>query len=284
LKNASSASGFLDANQLYANECVFSGDQGPVTGVVGIEGGAVSEVINLESSGVAERDPTHHFASTAFPAETSVQTSKFVVRSLLVLAANLRYFSAHRGFAYILVYGDHTLRTPAEKARIAVVAYSLGITGFLIVLLILAQPLGLRFDFGREENLRLIDVILPTFFGYLGAASHFIFNANRGREIEQNNALLLKLLIHGPFLIFIFSVGSLFFAHYVSHQPLPSDAPRIDRMDFGTLSRYLSICLALLAATVSVVSSYLFGSPPPHMSETAADTSDKNPNEKMEGS
>jgi hypothetical protein len=55
---------------------------------------------------------------------------------------------------------------------------------------------------------------------------------------------------------------ALFYAHYVSHRPLAESEPRIDRLDFGSLSRYLSICLALLAATVSVISSYLFGAPP----------------------
>jgi hypothetical protein len=164
---------------------------------------------------------------------------------------------------------ENNVRTPAQSARIAIVAYSLGITGFLIVFLVLAQPLQLRFDFGKEENLRLIDIVLPTFFGYLGAASHFLFNANRGREVDGDNALLLRMLIHGPFLIFIFAVSALFFAHYVSHQPLPNDAPRIERMDFATLSRYLSLCLALLAATVSILSSYLFGPPPQNKPDAA---------------
>lgn len=169
------------------------------------------------------------------------------------------------------------MSTPAQSARLAVVLYSLGITGTLIIFLILAQPLGMRFDYGQEQNLRLIDVILPTFVGYLGAASHFIFNSNRGREVEPENGAMLRLLVHGPFLIFILAVSSLFFAHYISHRPLPDDAPRIDEMDFATLSRYLSICLALLAGTVSVISSYLFGSPPLATtiptSPTAIDTS-----------
>jgi hypothetical protein len=155
------------------------------------------------------------------------------------------------------------MNTAAQKARLAIVIYSLGITGFLIVFLILAQPLGMRFDFGQEQNLRLIDVVLPTFFGYLGAASHFLFNSNRGREIDPANEMMLKILVHGPFLIFIVAVSSLFFSHYVTHRPLDANEARIDRMDFAALSRYLSICLALLAATVSVLSGYLFGSPPP---------------------
>lgn len=154
------------------------------------------------------------------------------------------------------------MNSAAQSARIAVVGYSLGITGVLIVFLILAQPLGMRFDYAQEQNLRLIDVVLPTFFGYLGAASHFIFNANRGREVDETNAGMLRLLVHGPFAIFIVAVASLFFAYYMSHRPLVSGEPRIDRMDFATLSRYLSILLGLLSVTVSVASSYLFGSPP----------------------
>lgn len=152
--------------------------------------------------------------------------------------------------------------TPAQSARLAIVSYSLAITGSLIVFLILAQPLGMRFDFGQEQNLRLIDVVLPTFVGYLGAASHFIFNANRGREVDDQNVPMLRILIHGPFLIFIVAVIALFIAHYSSHRPLADADPRIDRMDFAALSRYLSICLALLAGTISILSSYLFGSPP----------------------
>lgn len=161
------------------------------------------------------------------------------------------------------------MNSSAQSARVAIVAYSLGITGTLIVFLLLAQPLGMRFDFGKEENLRLIDVILPTFLGYLGAASHFIFNADRGREIGDQNNSMLKLLVHGPFVIFIVTVSALFYAHYASHRPLSIDEPRIDSLDFATLSRYLSISLGLLAATVGVVSGYLFGSPPRRTFEPA---------------
>ncbi|MBR0799072.1 hypothetical protein JQ615_27160 [Bradyrhizobium jicamae] len=154
------------------------------------------------------------------------------------------------------------MSTPSQSARAAIILYSLGISGFLIVFLILAQPLGMRFDYGKQENLQLIDIVLPTFFGYLGAASHFLFNANRGREIDDQNVTMLRIMIHGPFIIFILAVASLFYAHNVSLRPLLATEPRIDPMEFTDLSRYLSVCLALLAATVGIISSYLFGSPP----------------------
>jgi hypothetical protein len=120
----------------------------------------------------------------------------------------------------------------------------------------------MRFDFGKEEHFRLIDIVLPTFLGYLGAASHFLFNGNRGREVDSQNDSMLMILVHGPFLIFICAVAALFYAHYATHRPLGPDEPRIDPLTFNDLSRYFSICLALLAATVSIISSYLFGPPP----------------------
>ncbi|TGS71702.1 hypothetical protein EN844_01580 [Mesorhizobium sp. M3A.F.Ca.ET.201.01.1.1] len=154
------------------------------------------------------------------------------------------------------------MQSHAQSARLAVVVYSLCITGALILFLILAQPIGMRFDFGRQENLRLVDIVIPTFLGYLGSASHFLFNSNRGREIDEQNSVMLRLLVHGPFVIFILTMFALFYAHYTSHRPLAISEPRIDVMDFNTLSRYVSISLGLLAITVGVVSSYLFGSPP----------------------
>jgi hypothetical protein len=164
-------------------------------------------------------------------------------------------------------FGESNRRAPQEEAklsssqsaRLAIVIYSLAITGSLIVFLLLAQPLGIRFDFGQEQNLRLIDIIIPTFLGYVGAASNFLFNAGKGREVDEGNAQLLKILVHGPFLIFIAAVAALFYSYHVSHRPLAANEARVDVLDFNALSRYLSVCLGLLAASVTVISNYLFG-------------------------
>jgi hypothetical protein len=155
------------------------------------------------------------------------------------------------------------MKNPSHQARKAIIIYSLIITGGLIIFLIMAQPLGMQFDFGQNQNLRLIDVVLPTFIGYLTSAAHFLFNDQRGRDIRVQNEDLLKIMIHGPFIIFAVAVICLFYAHQWSNQVQPSADPRIDHMDFGTLSRYLSILLGLLAATVTIISANLFGAPPP---------------------
>src|SRR4051812_24438168 len=113
--------------------------------------------------------------------------------------------------------GGRDMANASQAARIAVCLYSLSISGILIFLLILAQPLGLPFDYGKQENLRLMDIVLPTFLGYLGAASHFVFNGNRGRDVDDRNAGMMMILIHGPFAIFGLGLCALFFTYYTSH-------------------------------------------------------------------
>ncbi|MDC9808714.1 MULTISPECIES: hypothetical protein [Rhizobium] len=149
-----------------------------------------------------------------------------------------------------------------QSARVTIVIYSLVLTASIMIFLALSQVIGMRFDYAKQENLRLIDIVLPTFLAYLGAASHFIFNSNAGRDVGEGNGAILRVLVHAPFWIFGLFTASLFFVHYKTHLPLPDDAPRVQPLTYDTLSRYLSVGLGVLAATVSILSSYLFGAAP----------------------
>jgi hypothetical protein len=157
--------------------------------------------------------------------------------------------------------------TAAQSARIAIIVYSLSITGVLFVFFVLSQAFGIRFDYEQGEQLRLVDIVVPVFFGYLGAASHFVFNANRGREVSSDNTLMLRILVHGPFILFIVFTVALMTAFQLSRLPLPPDAPLQPSMSINDLSRWISISLALLSCTVSILASYLFGSPPQKFEE-----------------
>jgi len=84
------------------------------------------------------------------------------------------------------------MKLTVAGARIAIVVFSLGITGVLLTFLILAPALGMPFNPGRNENIRLIEIIVPVFFGYLGSAAHFVFHSQRGRE------MLLEGALYGP--------------------------------------------------------------------------------------
>jgi hypothetical protein len=181
---------------------------------------------------------------------------------------NTNYWKrGRRSMALIEAKSESVGQTPAQTARVAIVLYSLFITGGLLVFLLLAGPFGMRFE--NEENLRLFDVVLPTFLGYLGAASHFLFNANRGREVVPQNVGMLRILVHAPFLIFIVSVAAMFYAHYYTHLPLGPNDPRVEPFTFNQLSRSLSVSLAVLAATIGIISSYLFGPPPASESQSS---------------
>jgi hypothetical protein len=155
------------------------------------------------------------------------------------------------------------MKLTVAGARIAIVGFSLGITGVLLTFLILAPALGMPFNPGRNENVRLIEIIVPVFFGYLGSAAHFIFRSRRGAEISVNDETLLALLIYGPFLIFITINIALFAAFYLYNRP---DGPG---MDVEELSKWFSFGLGILTCTVSVISSYIFGSTGRHRSVKA---------------
>jgi hypothetical protein len=120
-----------------------------------------------------------------------------------------------------------------------------------------APYLNVPFNDRMNENVRLIEVVLPVFFGYLGSASHFLFNTNRGREVEPGQQELLFWLIVGPFAVSTIFLLALFSVFWLSGGSSNSRG-----MDFDTLSRWFSWAMALLACTVSVITAYLFGSPP----------------------
>jgi hypothetical protein len=143
----------------------------------------------------------------------------------------------------------------ASKARIFIVVASLALTGFLLTFLMAAPFLRVPFNENQNENVRLIEIVLPVFFGYLGSASHFLFNANRGREVAPEQMPLLRILVVGSFGIFTAFIICLFAIFWLSN-----GSPAA--MSFDSLSRYFSLSMGLLACTISIIASYLFGAPP----------------------
>ena len=143
----------------------------------------------------------------------------------------------------------------AAGARIFIVSASLALTGILLIFLMAAPSLRVPFNENQSENLRLIEIVLPVFFGYLGSASHFVFNANRGRDVAPDQMALLRILVVGPFTIFAVFLIALFGIFWLSNGTPAA-------MSFGTLSQFFSWAMGLLACTISIISAYLFGAPP----------------------
>jgi len=109
------------------------------------------------------------------------------------------------------------------------------------------------FPLQYPKNLELLQLISPVFLGYLGAASHFIFQ-NPVPEVPVVPQFL-GLLVKGPIIIYTAVVFGAFAAFAYSNRV---GAPIGSGMSAENLSTAISIALGLLAVTTGVISSYLF--------------------------
>lgn len=140
-----------------------------------------------------------------------------------------------------------------EQARIWIILASLAITCALMLFFFVAPTVGYPLE--SKQALQLLELVLPLFLGYLGAASHFLFRSDRGTRPRHMRRQQLALLVRGPVLVFAFVVVGLLFAFGWSNR---SAAAAGVGMSYDTLSGSLSAALGLLAATTSVMVSYLF--------------------------
>lgn len=141
-----------------------------------------------------------------------------------------------------------------EQARRFLIASSLSITGLQIVFLFIAPAFG--YPLSYPKNIDLLQIISPVFLGYLGSASHFIFQTPSPTINAQNQ--YLGLLLKGPIAIYIMAVISAFAAFGYSNRV---GAAIGSGMSTDNLATALTLCLSLLAVTTGVLSSYLFVTP-----------------------
>lgn len=143
-----------------------------------------------------------------------------------------------------------------QSARKWLVLSSLSITGAHFIFFLIAPAVGYPIEY--EHSIRLLQISTPIFFGYLGSASRFVFNA-RGQE-KANEVIisnpLLGTLIRGPFIVFgLASVAALCAFGYSNRLAAP---PGIG-MSVDTLATVITTALGLLAVTTNVAVSALFG-------------------------
>lgn len=141
-----------------------------------------------------------------------------------------------------------------NSARKWLIVSSLIITGGQMIFL-LAAP-AFSFPLNYPENLHLLQIVLPVFFGYLGSASHFIFQST-ARPVRVQNQFL-GLLVKGPLIIYVLTVTAAFCSFAYSNRV---GAEVGAGMSVDNLSTALSLALGLLAVTTGIVSSYLFSVP-----------------------
>lgn len=148
-----------------------------------------------------------------------------------------------------------------DSARKWLIASSLVITGVQMVFLIVAPVIG--FPLLYPKNLDLLQIVSPIFLGYLGSASHFIFQNPVPPVPVQNQ--YLGYLVKGPLVIYILAAGGSLAAFGYSNRVGSSIGAGMSVDSLGTA---LSLSLGVLAVTTGVLNSYLFVAPNPLRSAT----------------
>src|SRR5262249_2871463 len=138
-----------------------------------------------------------------------------------------------------------------DNARKWLITSSLAITGVQMVFLLVAPVIG--FPLPYPKNLDLLQIVSPVFLGYLGSASHFIFQ-NAVPSVPVQNQYL-GLLVKGPLVIYILAAGGSLGAFGYSNRVGSGIGAGMSIDNLGTA---LSLSLGVLAVTTGVVSSYLF--------------------------
>jgi hypothetical protein len=141
-----------------------------------------------------------------------------------------------------------------SSARKFLILSSLVILGAQMIFLTVAPSIG--FPLQYPKNLHLIDIVSPVFLGYLGSASHFIFQQPAPDVPVQSE--FLGILVRGPIIVYTLVVISALSAFSYSNRV---GAEIGSGMSEDALSTALSLALGVLAVTTGVITSYLFVAP-----------------------
>ena len=144
-----------------------------------------------------------------------------------------------------------------DIARIWIIKVSLIITSLNFAFFLIAPVLGYPITF--EQSIRILEIITPVFFSYLGSATYFLFSKNSsGQNVSlQGPQELLNLLVKGP--IWVFGTASLAAVIAFGYSNSAA-APIGSGMTVDFLAGSMTAALGLLAVTTNVIVSYLFSS------------------------
>ena len=139
-------------------------------------------------------------------------------------------------------------------ARRLLIYSSLFISGALFVFFIMAPPLG--FPLTYEQAIRVLEIVLPVFLGYIGSASAYLFSADQAVGIvhEDRRQFLAPLLV-GPVAIFLLVVVTILVSFGISNR---SAAPAGEGMSVDMLAGAISAALGFLAVSTNLIAGRLF--------------------------
>jgi hypothetical protein len=144
-----------------------------------------------------------------------------------------------------------------RNARVWLIVASLGITSAAFGFFLLAPAIG--FPLAFEQAIRLLEIVTPVFFSYLGSATYFIFHKSESEAQVKvtGSPELLALVLKGPIYVFgVAMLAAIVGFGYSNRAAAPAGAG----MSVDLLAASISAALGLLAVTTNVIVSYIFSS------------------------
>ncbi len=147
-----------------------------------------------------------------------------------------------------------------DQAREWVVKVSLGVPTVLFFVVVLGDFLGYPLHWRGGDVLRILEIVVPVFFAYIGTAARFAF---RGHALDASGAArkstdlpnLAQLLIRWPLVLSILMIAVSLVGFGVSNR---AAAPPGTGWSVDTLAGAIAIAMLLLGGSTSVAVSYLF--------------------------
>jgi hypothetical protein len=127
----------------------------------------------------------------------------------------------------------------------------------ILVFFLLAPSIGYPLEF--SQSMRILEIVLPVFLGYLGTAALFVFRSSPTPEAAppDNVVNLINVLVKGPIVVFGIVVGALVLAFGRLNSAEGAGGMSLDELAAG-----MSLVLGLLTVTTNVMVAYLFGGLP----------------------
>jgi hypothetical protein len=141
----------------------------------------------------------------------------------------------------------------STEARNWLVTASLTLTAGSFVFFLVAPALAYPLTFAQA--LRIVEIIVPVFMGYLGSAALYLFQGRVAVQLVGDPGLI-RLMIRGPIIAFAVIRIGLLAAFGISNR---GSAPMGAGMSVDVLAASTTAALGILTVTTNLAIARLFG-------------------------
>ncbi|MGB9367484.1 MAG: hypothetical protein WCE79_15865 [Xanthobacteraceae bacterium] len=126
---------------------------------------------------------------------------------------------------------------------------------FCAIVAFLSGPLwGLRLDYEKGQQIQLLQILLPTFLSYLGAAvTYATVGSEFSEPIGERGRILRIITLAG---VSFFLIGTILSTsvYYLS----ANGTLTYGRLEFNQYAAILTMLIGILSVTTSIISTYIF--------------------------